>query len=296
MQDVFCVHRTNEGDAAALQGLCLDVRDGEVLCVLGPSGAGKTTLLQLIAALRTPSAGVVRVLGEDIGRLSARLRARFRQETIGFLDQDPQAALPPDLPVGQAVELPLALRGAGRATRQARAGELLAFAALEDRAGALPCELSGGERQRIALCAALAHRPVLMLADEPTGELDQVAAQAMRALLTQAARTHGTTVIVVSHDQATADSADRSVAIRDGRIVEDRRNGRSALIVGRGGWLQLPPEMLAAAGIGGRARVEAVSGGGVIVTAADADGARCGDGADSADTQQHGQRRRSTDS
>jgi len=157
LRDVFCVHRSNEGDAAALQGLQLDVDEGEVLCVLGPSGAGKTTLLQLIAGLRTPSAGVVRVLGEDIGRLPGRSRASFRHRAVGFLDQDPQAALPPDLPVGQIVQLPLALRGARRAARRARASELLAFAALADRAGALPGELSGGERQRVAMCAALAH-------------------------------------------------------------------------------------------------------------------------------------------
>src|SRR6185312_4875057 len=113
---------------------------------------------------------------------------------------------------------------------------------LGDRAGALPAELSGGERQRVALCAALAHRPSLLLADEPTGELDRDSADAIRNLIAQLARADGTTVIVVSHDPVTSTIADRSVRLRDGRVVEDRRPGEQGLVVGRGGWLHLPPE------------------------------------------------------
>jgi ABC-type lipoprotein export system ATPase subunit len=267
LRDVFCVHRSSEGDAAALQGTTLELRRGELLCVLGPSGAGKSTLLRVVAGLQTPSAGIVRVLGGDIGRLSPRLRARLRHERTGFLDQRAESALSPDLPVGRTVGLPLALRGVRAVERRARVAELLAAAGLSDRLDALPGELSGGERQRVALCAAIAHRPALLLADEPTGELDQRASEAVRTLIVELSRSHGASVIVVSHDPAAAAIADRTVRMRDGRIVEDRRNGQDALVIGRGGWLRLPPELLLEAGIGGLAQVRAVEGGLVVTPA-----------------------------
>ena len=263
VRDVFCVHRTAEGDAAALQGMTISLAHDELLCVLGPSGAGKSTLLRVIAGLEVPSAGIVRVLGFDVGRRSARWRARFRHEQIGFLSQHSEAALPPDLPVGQAVGLPLALRGLGGRERRGRVGELLERAGLRDHAAALPGELSGGERQRVALCAAVAHRPPLLLADEPTGELDGASAQSVRALIVEL----GTSVVLASHDPDTAMIAHRAVRIRDGRVVEDRRDGESALVVGRGGWLRLPSHLLTHAGIADRARVRPAEGG-LLVTPA----------------------------
>jgi ABC-type lipoprotein export system ATPase subunit len=268
LRDVFCVHRTSEGDAAALQGTTLEVATGELLCVLGPSGAGKSTLLRVIAGLQTPSAGIVRVLGRDIGRLPGRARARMRHDAIGFLSQHADAAVAPDLRIRDAVAMPLALRGLERGAADARVAELLEAAGLGDRADALPSELSGGERQRVAVCAALAHRPSLLLADEPTGELDAISAEGVRALISELTGAHGTTAIVVSHDPATSDFADRSVRLRDGRIAEDRRGGDGALVVGAGGWLHLPPELLRDAGIGDRARVRPGPGGGLVVTPA----------------------------
>jgi ABC-type lipoprotein export system ATPase subunit len=265
LRDVFCVHRTSEGDAAALQGTTLDVQRGELLCVLGPSGAGKSTLLRVIAGLQTPSAGVVRVRSRDIGRLPRRGRARLRHELIGFLGQHSDAVVSPDLRVRDAVAMPLALRGAPRDARRARVEELLGAAGLADRADAFSDELSGGERQRVTVCAALAHRPALLLADEPTGELDATSAQAVRALIAELSRAHGTTAILVSHDPATAEFADRSVRLRDGRVVEDRRGGDGAMVVGSGGWLQLPGELLRESGIGERARVRRVPEG-LLVT------------------------------
>jgi ABC-type lipoprotein export system ATPase subunit len=261
LRDVFRVHRTAQGDAAALQGATLEVRPGEVLCVLGRSGAGKSTLLRVIAGLEPPSAGVVRVLGSDIGRLPPRRRAALRRSTIGFLDQHPERALPPDLPAWRCVELPLALRGVGHAERTARASELLDATGLSDRSTALARELAGGERQRLALCAALAHRPRLLLADEPTGELDEESAEAVRSLLADLARAEGATVIVVSHDPAAVTGADRAVRLRDGRVGEEYLPGGELLVIGRGGWLGLPPELLAESGIGERARVRPLSGG-----------------------------------
>jgi ABC-type lipoprotein export system ATPase subunit len=268
LRDVFCVHRTDEGDAAALQGTTLDLARGELLCVVGPSGAGKSTLLRVIAGIQQPSAGTVGVLGSDVGRLPEGARARLRHRQLGLLSQDTVAALPPDLPARDAVALPLALRGVGRPARRARVDELLEAAALGARADARPGELSGGERQRFALCAALAHRPALLLADEPTGELDEASAEGVRTLIAELARNQGASVIVVSHDAAMASVADRAVGIRDGRVVDDRRDGERALIIGQGGWLQLPSELLAATAIGRRARVRAVPGG-LMVTAAE---------------------------
>ena len=271
LREVFCVHRTNEGDTAALQGTNLELARGEVLCVLGPSGAGKSTLLRVVAGIQPPSAGVVRVLGRDIGRMPARSRSRLRHELVGFLGQHTETALSPDLRMRDAVALPLALRGVPRRERRARVDELLEAAALADRADAWPGELSGGERQRFALCAALAHRPALLLADEPTGELDDASADATRALIVGLARTSGASVILVTHDPATAEVADRALRIRDGRIVGDRRGAEEALVI-HDGWLRLPADLLTQAGIGRRARVRSTPDG-VIVTRADTDSA-----------------------
>jgi len=250
LRDVFCVHRTDQGDAASLQGLTLAVSAGEQICVLGPSGAGKTTLLRVIAGLQPPSAGTVRVLGRDVGRLSARARAGWRHRHVGFLHQHAEVALSPDLRIAEAVALPLALRGVGRRERGARALELLETAGLSDRRHALSGELSGGERQRVAVCAALAHSPTLLLADEPTAEVDALSAAGLSGLLRHLAATAGTTLIVVSHDAVVAAAAQRVVRIRDGRVVEDR----GSLVVGAGGWMRLDPELLAAGGISRRAR------------------------------------------
>jgi len=269
LRDVFCVHRTNEGDAAALAGMNLELGRGEALCLLGPSGAGKSTLLRVVAGIQPPSAGVVRVLGGDIGRMPARSRSRLRHELLGFLGQHTETALSPDLRMRDAVGLPLALRGMSRRERRTRVDELFEAAALAGRADALPAELSGGERQRFALCAALAHRPALLLADEPTGELDDASAQAVRVLIVELARANGMSVLLVTHDPATAEVADRTLRIRDGRIVGDRRGGEEALVI-NDGWLRLPPDLLTQAGIWRRARAEQAPDG-VIVTRAVSD-------------------------
>jgi peptide/nickel transport system ATP-binding protein len=269
VRDLFSVHRTNEGDAAALQGASLTVRAGESVCVLGPSGAGKTTLLRIIAGLQTPSAGVVRVLGCDIGRASAHTRARVRHRSLGLLGQHSGSALLPDLPLRDSVALPLALRGTGRRARRKRAEELLDAARLLDRAHAPPDALSGGERQRAALCMAIAHRPALLLADEPTGELDAANGQAVLTLIAELAGAEETTVIVVSHDPAAAAAADRCVRMRDGRIVEELGDPLEGggIIVAPSGWLSLPPALLRGAGIGARAQAR-VAHGALVLSAA----------------------------
>jgi ABC-type lipoprotein export system ATPase subunit len=268
LRDVFRVHSTPEGDAAALQGLSLQVADGEVLTVLGPSGSGKSTLLRLLAGLDRPSAGVVRVYGEDVGKLPSRRLARYRSTLLGYADQHYARALAPELTARDLVALQLGLRGTSRTERFARADELLERVGLAGKRDRHPTELSGGEQQRVALCAALAHRPKVFLADEPTGELDAATADQVYAMLNELVREHRCTTVIVSHDPESARIADRIVRIRDGRVSEEwARDGEASdtIVVGRGGWLRLPEELLLRAGIGGKATAR-FEDGGVVVT------------------------------
>jgi ABC-type lipoprotein export system ATPase subunit len=269
LQQVFCVHRSAEGDAAALQGLTMSVPAGEIVCVIGPSGAGKSTLLRVLAGIETPSAGDVRVFGREFGRLPARLRARIRREKIGFVGQNWSSILSPELPLRDAVSLPLIVRGAARRDARARATALLEASGLGGREGAFAADLSGGERQQAAVCAALVHRPALLLADEPTGELDRASASTVRELIRELARADGATVVIVSHDAATAGRADRSLRIRDGRIEAELGGGEEAQLVDPRGWVRLPPELLGSAVIGDRVRVRRAPGGtGLLLTGA----------------------------
>jgi ABC-type lipoprotein export system ATPase subunit len=267
LRDVFRVHSTPEGDAAALQGLSLRVGDGEVLAVLGPSGSGKSTLLRLLAGLDRPSAGVVRVYGEDVGKLPARRLARYRSTLLGYADQHYARALAPELTARELVAVQLGLRGAPRAQRLARADELLDRVGLAGKRDRHPTQLSGGEQQRVALCAALAHRPKVFLADEPTGELDAATADQVYEMIGELVREHACTAVIVSHDPESARIADRIVRIRDGRVSEEwsRDEGSNdTIVVGRGGWLRLPEELLLRAGIGGKATARFVDGGIVV--------------------------------
>jgi ABC-type lipoprotein export system ATPase subunit len=258
IRDLFRVYPTRDGGVAALRGLSLDVDDGETCVVLGPSGAGKTTLLRVLAGFEAASAGSVRVAGVDLGRLSASALGRYRATTIGFADQHYRRALAGELTAGELIAASLGLAGIAGDERRRRADELLERVGLLDRRTARPGELSGGEQQRVALCAALAHRPRLLLADEPTGELDAVTAAEVTSLLAELVRETGASALVVSHDPAVTGIGDRVVAIRDGRVSEESTNGAGpeAVVVGRGGWLRVPEDLLAAAGIGGRASVE----------------------------------------
>jgi ABC-type lipoprotein export system ATPase subunit len=272
LKDVFRVHATAEGDAAALQGLSLRVTDGEVLTVLGPSGSGKSTLLRILAGLERPSAGVVRVYGEDVGKLPSRRLAQYRSSLLGYADQHYARALAPELSARRLVALQLGLHGTAQPERLRRADELLERVGLAQKRDRRPGQLSGGEQQRVALCAAIAHRPRLFLADEPTGELDTVTASQVYDMLAELVREHRCTTVIVSHDPESTRIADRIVRIRDGRVSEEWGRGdeeSDAIVVGRGGWLRLPEELLLRAGIGAKAtaRFEA---GGVVVTPAGA--------------------------
>jgi ABC-type lipoprotein export system ATPase subunit len=275
LRDVFRIYNTPEGDAAALQGLSLNVREGEVLVVLGPSGSGKSTLLRLLAGLDRPSAGVLRIFGDDVGKLTGRELGAWRARTLGYADQHYARALVPELTARELVGLELALRGTAASERLARADELLERVGLSHKRDARPPELSGGEQQRVALCAALAHAPRLFLADEPTGELDHVNAQKVYDAIAELVRAHRCTTVIVSHDPESASIADRVVRIRDGRVSEEwarETGGGDAIVVGRGGWLRLPEELLLRAGIRSRATARIEDGEIVVASAEASDG------------------------
>ena len=254
LRDVFRIHSDSGTGAVALQGLTLSVEQGERCVVLGPSGSGKSTLLRIAAGFDRPSAGVARTLGVDVMRLSARRAAEFRSRRLGFLDQHYSRALSPALTCADNVALPLALGGVSAPERRERALALLDGMGLGDRADDPPAELSGGEQQRVAACAALVHAPALLLADEPAGELDARTARTVYHLLGELVARAGTTLVIVSHDEAAAELADRVVHVRDGRISGERlRGGSQRLVVGRGGWVRLPESARDAARIVGRA-------------------------------------------
>jgi ABC-type lipoprotein export system ATPase subunit len=270
IRDLFRIHSSPEGDAAALQGLSLTVREGEVVVVLGPSGSGKTTLLRILAGLDSPSAGIVRVFGAELGKLPRRALAAYRSQTLGYADQHYSRALEPELTARQLVSLQLALAGVPEEERLRRADDLLERVGLRGKRDGRPTELSGGEQQRVAVCAALAHSPRLFLADEPTGELDAANASLVYEAIGHLARAYRCTTVVVSHDAESAEIADRVVRIRDGRVSgESTRDAGDdeAIVVGRGGWLRVPEELLRRAGIGERATARIDETGVVILPA-----------------------------
>jgi ABC-type lipoprotein export system ATPase subunit len=274
LRDVFRVYPAPEGGVVALQGLTLEIREGEVCVILGPSGSGKSTLLRLLAALDSPTAGTVRVLGRDLVRLGRRARADYRSEMLGYADQHYWQALASELGLRELVSVQLGLAGVPRQVRYGRAGELLERVGLLDRAEAHPRELSGGEQQRVAICSALAHRPRLLLADEPTGELDATNARLVYEAIADLARGAGTTTVLVSHDPESASVADRIVRVRDGRVSEEAAladGGDETIVVGRGGWLRLSEELLRRTGIHARATVRLHEDGLVLQPAPGAD-------------------------
>jgi putative ABC transport system ATP-binding protein len=204
----------------AVRGVSLDVDDGDYLAVVGPSGCGKSTLLNLLGGIDRPSGGSVEIGGERVDRMRDADATRFRLLRVGFVFQ--RFYLMPALTALENVELPLAEAKVARRERVERARELLAYVGLGARLGHRPAQLSGGEQQRVAIARALANRPRLLLADEPTGELDAHTGADMIALLGQV-NTDGTTMIVVTHDEDLAGAAKRVVHMRDGVVVDDRR-------------------------------------------------------------------------
>ena len=205
----------------ALRGVDLVVGAGEVLVVAGPSGSGKSTLLHLLGTLDEPDAGSLELGGTAAASMDERARTLFRRSRLGFVFQT--FNLLPVLSAEENVELPLWLAGVGARERRTRARAVLAEVGLEHRLGHRPDQLSGGERQRVAFARAIVHRPLAVLADEPTGNLDSETATGLMDLLLALNRSGGTVFIVATHDPALVARAPRRVTLRDGRVCADDR-------------------------------------------------------------------------
>jgi putative ABC transport system ATP-binding protein len=244
-------------EVQALQGLDLLIGQGELVAMVGASGSGKSTLMNILAGLDTPTAGRVRVAGLDLGALSARERLGYRRAQVGFVWQQASRNLLPYLTAWQNVALPMRLSGLGRRERTRRTGELLEVLGVAHCASRVPSRMSGGEQQRAAIATALANRPRLLLADEPTGELDSRTAQEVFGALQTANTELGATVLVVTHDPAVSAQVRRTVAIRDGRTSSETwrhdaadelgntvRHAVEYAVLDRAGRVQLPREMV----------------------------------------------------
>jgi putative ABC transport system ATP-binding protein len=210
-------YRVGGSTVEALRGVSLTIDAGAFTAVVGPSGSGKTTLLHLIGLLDTPTAGTVRYHGTDTATLSLTARRRLRFTTIGFVFQT--FNLLPTLTALENVELPLAFTGRSQSAQRAKATGLLRAVGLDGRRDHKPRELSIGEMQRVAIARALVNDPALVIADEPTGELDTASGAAIIALLTALCRQHGTAVLVATHDAQVVDAATRRYALRDGALI-----------------------------------------------------------------------------
>jgi len=209
-----------------LNGIDLRIDEREMLCIVGPSGAGKSTLLHMLGTLDLPSEGDIYFLGEKLTAYSSARLAEFRNHSIGFVFQFHH--LLPEFTALENVTMPGRIRGERQRELSERAEVLLSEVGLRERLTHRPGELSGGEQQRVALARALIMNPKLVLADEPTGNLDTHTGAAMHELLFRLNESHGTTFLVVTHSQDLADKMPRVVHMRDGRIESDRRNGRGA--------------------------------------------------------------------
>ncbi len=271
-------------EVVALQGLDLTVAPGEMLGIVGPSGSGKSTLLNILGGLDRPSAGRVMVADQELLKLSDRALDRYRRTQVGFVWQQTARNLIPYLSARQNVELPMTVAGVGLREKRARSRELLEAVGLWEHRKHRLAQLSGGQQQRVAIASALANRPTLLLADEPTGEVDSATAQDMVALLREFNQTYGLTTIIVTHDAQIARQVDRVVAIRDGRTSSEviraesreergeKDGGLASLdshlsspdstlyseyvVVDSAGRLQVPKEYLEQVGVGDRATLE----------------------------------------
>lgn len=263
--DLIKIHKQGNLEVVALHGLNFAMEKGEFVSVVGTSGAGKSTLLRVLAGLEQPSAGSVTVDEVRLSGIGRRELTNYYRRNVGFLWQDFHRNLLPYLKVRANVELPMLLAGVGARKRKKRAFDLLDAVGLRNRAFAKVGTMSGGEQQRLAMCVALAMQPKLLLADEPTGELDTPASIGLYDLLRGMCEDSGLTVLVVTHDVALATRTDRIVRLADGRLVTTQGGVDETVVqVSADGAVQFPREMLRAAGIGSTTRAKRTDEGIVI--------------------------------
>jgi ABC-type lipoprotein export system ATPase subunit len=274
MNQILCdnlvkIYKIADLEVVALQGLDLMVEPGEFIAVVGASGSGKSTLQNILGGMDTPTAGKAEVAGFDLTSLTPKERTIYRRRIVGFVWQQTTRNLLPYLDAKENVELPLVLEGMRGADRREYAGELLALVGMSERASHRPDALSGGEQQRVAIAIALANRPKVLFADEPTGELDTETAGEVFATLRAANRRLGVTVVVLTHDPLVSEQVDRTIAIRDGRtstetlrrsqiddLGEQRVIAEEFAVLDRAGRLQLPAEYVDALELERRVRLE----------------------------------------
>lgn len=268
-EDLFKIYKMAGLEVVALRGLDLKVRRGEIMAIVGASGSGKTTLLNILGGLDTPTAGKVIVGGTDLLTISAGDLVKYRREDVGFIWQQTGRNLVPYLSAFENVELPLMLLGFPSRERRQRATDLLEAVNLTDRKHHRPERLSGGEQQRVAIAVALAHDPPLLLADEPTGELDSQSAANILDVFRSLNERYGVTIVIVTHDNSVTDKVQRVVTIRDGRtsLESIRGSGRVGseaeseasfeefVVLDGAGRLQLPRECVDKLNLKGRVRV-----------------------------------------
>ena len=257
------VYAADGVEVQALQGLDLLIRPGELTAIVGASGSGKSTLLNILSGLDRPTAGRARVADHDLLTMKGRERLRYRRETVGFIWQQTGRNLLPYLDARENIEVPLRLVGVRRAERRRRAQELLQLLGIAHCADRRPDQLSGGEQQRVAIGVALANRPKVVLADEPTGELDTASADTVFQALRTANEELGVAVLVVTHDELVSGQVPRTVQIRDGRtsseVLRTEFGGLAAAqeyaLLDRAGRIQLPAEYVEALDLRDRVRL-----------------------------------------
>jgi putative ABC transport system ATP-binding protein len=223
LQDVTRVYKIGEVETPALRGVNLTIEEGEFTAIVGPSGSGKTTMLQLMGCLDRPTGGTVHINGQDVTQLNPNKRADLRKGTIGFVFQF--FALIPGLTAYENIELPLLLNGTKAKVRRERVNELLESVGLSARARHRPDQMSGGEQQRVAIARALATRPVLVLADEPTANLDTENGRQVMEIMQRLNAETGTTYVFATHDPRVIPFARRVITLRDGQVSDNDLHG-----------------------------------------------------------------------
>jgi len=249
-ENLIKIHKQGSLEVVALQGLDFNMNEGEFISIVGKSGAGKSSLLTILAGLDKPSAGRAEVAGIDLGEIEPKGLTDYYRRTVGFLWQDFTRNLLPYLKAVENVELPMMLGGVPGGRRRKRSMALLEAVGLRSQAFAKVHTMSGGEQQRLALCVALALGPKLLLADEPTGELDTETSLEIYDLLRRMSHEGGLSILVVTHDVAIAQRTDRVVRLADGRMATQGRHGEPELLhIDQRGTIQIPRDMLLSAGI-----------------------------------------------
>ena len=271
---LFKIYKAADLEVVALRGLELTVKKGEIIAIVGASGSGKSTLLNILAGYDAPSAGTIRVGDYDLLQMTNKEVVQYRRHEVGFIWQETSRNLFPYLTTLENVELPMVIAGSPEPERKKRAQELLDIVGLGDRSNHKPAELSGGEQQRVAIAVGLSNKPPLLLADEPTGELDDQTGKEVLELLNKVTQDLGTTILIVTHDPAIATSVQRAIAIRDGKTstettrdisYERKLNGETTnteefLLIDTAGSVQIPRDVLNKLNIERKVRVDIKDG------------------------------------